>query len=71
MSYRIFILFTGFGLSVIGGVSTIAYLNLLTTGFEFTDYLYYISTNIECLLLPFGILLIWFSIYFPGIGRED
>ncbi|WP_243300098.1 hypothetical protein [Bacillus litorisediminis] len=71
MSYRIFMLFTGFGLSVVGGISTIAYLNLLTTGFEFRDYLYYISTHIECLLLPLGMMLIWFSLYFPGVGKED
>ena len=64
-------LLTGFGLSVIGGISTIAYLNLLTTGFEFIDYLYYIGTHMECLLLPLGILLIWVSLYFPGLGRED
>ncbi|GAA0325167.1 hypothetical protein GCM10008967_14730 [Bacillus carboniphilus] len=71
MSYRIFLLLTGFGLSVAGGISTLAYLNLLTTGLEFLDYLIFIATNIECLLLPIGIAFIWFSIYIPNLRQKD
>lgn len=71
MSYRIFLLLTGFGLSVAGGISTLAYLNLLTTGLEFLDYLIFITTNIECLLLPIGIGFIWVSIYIPNLRHKD
>jgi hypothetical protein len=63
MIFRFFMLLIGFGFAVSGGVSTIAYLNILTTGFLFTDYLLFISTKIECYLLPIGILIIWLSIY--------
>lgn len=66
MLFRIFVLLTGFGLAVSGGVSTIAYLNLLTTGHNMVEYFNYISTRIECYLLLIGIILIWLSIYFPG-----
>ncbi|UII57012.1 hypothetical protein LS684_06115 [Cytobacillus spongiae] len=70
MIIRIFLLFTGFGIAVSGGVSTVAYLNLLTTGHGFLEYLEFISSRIECYLLPAGIFIIWTSIYFPSKGEE-
>lgn len=66
MIFRAFTLFTGFGIAVSGGVSTIAYLNLLTTGHGFTEYLAFISTRIECYLLPIGLIIMWLSLYTPG-----
>jgi hypothetical protein len=66
MLLRIILLLTGFTLAVSGGVSTIAYLNLLTMGHDFMEYITYISKRIECYLLAIGILIIWFSIYFPN-----
>jgi hypothetical protein len=65
MLFRSFILLTGFGMAVAGGVSTIAYLNLLTTGYSYMDYFIYISKKVECYLLPLGILLVWISVYNP------
>nr|WP_242035150.1 hypothetical protein [Mesobacillus harenae] len=65
MVFRAFVLLTGFGLAVAGGVSIIAYLNLLTTGHRFSEYFSFITTRIECYLLPGGIILIWLSIYYP------
>lgn len=59
-------LLTGFGLAVSGGISLIAYLNLLTAGYIFKEYVMFISSRIECYLLPIGILIIWVSIYFPA-----
>jgi hypothetical protein len=67
--FRPFLLLTGFGLAVSGGVSTIAYLNLLTTGYGLIEYLLFITKKVECQLLPIGILVIWMSIYFP-IGSD-
>lgn len=66
MLFRALLLLTGFTLAVSGGVSSIAYLNLLATGHDFIDYLLYITKRIECYLLAVGILIIWFSIYFPN-----
>jgi hypothetical protein len=70
MLFRVFLLLTGFGLAVLGGVSTIAYLNLLATGLGFIEYLQFISKRIECYLLPIGIVLIATSIYFPNKGKR-
>lgn len=69
MIFRLFIFLIGFGLAIIGGVSTIAYLNLLVIGHSFTEYLLHIVYKIECYPLVIGILLIWISIYFP-IGKN-
>lgn len=70
MLFRVFILLTGFGFSVAGGVSTIAYLNLLTTGHGFMEYFQFISTRVECYLLLIGLFLIWLSIYFPNFKKD-
>jgi hypothetical protein len=63
---RLFLYLIGFGLSVIGGVTSIAYLNIITAGQSIIDYFYFISKKIECYLFPFGFFLIWLSLYFPS-----
>ncbi|MFS0824160.1 hypothetical protein ABC371_21250 [Bacillus sp. 1P02SD] len=63
---RAFFFLVGFGLAVCGGISTIAYLNLTTTGLSFLEYLQYISQRIECYLVVVGLVMIWISIYFPA-----
>lgn len=65
MVVQLFGLFIGFGLAVSGGVSLIMYLNLLTTGMTFTDYIVFVSTRVECYLFLLGILVITLSIYIP------
>ncbi|WP_425426221.1 hypothetical protein [Tuberibacillus calidus] len=62
---RVFFLFVGFGFAVAGGVSIIAYLNLLTMGQAFHDYMEFIIHRVETYLFIGGILLMWTSIYFP------
>lgn len=53
----------GFGLAVIGGVTIIAYLNYIPAGVSWIDYFLFISTRVECLFLPIGILIIAIVIY--------
>lgn len=65
MIFRIFTLLTGFGFAVSGGISTIAYLNLLTTGHGIIEYLSFITKRPECYLLIVGIIIISISIYYP------
>jgi hypothetical protein len=65
MIFRLFLFLIGFGVAVAGGVSTIAYLNLLTTGHGFAEYLLFITRRIECYLFPLGVSIIWMSIYLP------
>ncbi|WP_044748685.1 hypothetical protein [Bacillus alveayuensis] len=62
---RVFIYLIGFGFSVIGGVTAIAYLNIITAGQGIIDYFYFISKKMECYLFLFGFFLIWLSLYFP------
>jgi hypothetical protein len=62
---RIFIYLVGFGVSVIGGVTVITYLNIMTPERGWSEYFSYICTRVECYLLPIGLLLMWGSLYFP------
>ncbi|MDT0159787.1 hypothetical protein [Bacillus sp. AG4(2022)] len=70
MIFRLFIFITGFGLAVAGGISTVAYLNLLIAGHELSDYFSYILKRPECGLLPAGIVIITVAVYFPQ-GTEE
>ncbi|WP_216828297.1 hypothetical protein [Alkalihalobacterium elongatum] len=63
--FRVFSLLVGFGLAVAGGVSLLAYLNLLTAGYDFITYLRFISTRIELYMVIVGGLIITLSIYWP------
>ncbi|MBB5174832.1 hypothetical protein HNQ41_003055 [Texcoconibacillus texcoconensis] len=65
MVFRIFFLLLGFGFSVSGGISLVAYLNLLTAGYSIIDYFMFITVRIETIFFIIGIFLIWTSIYFP------
>lgn len=59
----VFIFLIGFGLAVSGGVSLIAYLNLLPTGISWLEYLLFIKGRMECYFLPVGLLLMLAVIY--------
>lgn len=63
---RIILFLVGFGFSIIGFMYTIAYLNYLSIGYSFTDYLKFIITKIECLLAPIGLILISIAIFKKG-----
>ena len=71
MIYRIILLTIGFAIAVSGGISTIAYLNMITAGHGFDEYLSFISKRVECYLLPVGIGIIWLSIYWPHHDDEN
>lgn len=58
MFFRSFIFLFGFGLSVISLSFIIIYLNLLTIGYNFLDYVHFIIRRIECINLVTGIILI-------------
>ncbi|MBM7644014.1 hypothetical protein JOD45_000205 [Scopulibacillus daqui] len=65
MLFRFFIFLVGFGLAVAGGISIIAYLNIMTTGHGFAEYIFFMSQRIETYLFFTGVFIIWLSIYFP------
>lgn len=66
MLTRVFIFLIGFGLLLIGSVYMISYLNLLTIGYNFFDYVKFIINRLECYYFLIGLILIIISIYFMG-----
>lgn len=62
MYQKIFLFLIGFGLTVIGFIYIISYLNLLTIGYNFLYYVNFIIRRIECLYAPIGLILIFISI---------
>ncbi len=63
---RVLFFLLGFGLSVIGFVYIISYLNLLTIGYNFIQYVNFIIRRIECLYAFIGLLIMFIVIYYPG-----
>lgn len=70
MSIRILFFLIGFGLTVIGLVYIISYLNLLTVGYNFKEYVQFIIRRIECLNALIGFLIMLCTIYLPG-GKNE
>ncbi len=63
---RLFFLLLGFGLSLIGFIYIISYLNLLTIGYNFYEYVNFIIRRVECMYAPIGIIMIILTIMLPG-----
>ena len=66
MILKIFLFLLGFGLTTIGCVYIISYLNLLTIGYNFLQYVNFIIRRIECLNAILGIILMWIAIIIGG-----
>lgn len=63
---KIFIFLIGFGLTIIGLVYVILYLNLFSFGYNFLDYVNFIIRRIECLYTFIGIILMLISFNIGG-----
>ena len=59
MVFKTFIFLFGFGLTVISLSYIVIYLNLLTIGYNFSDYVNFIIRRIECLNIFIGIILMF------------
>ena len=59
---RLFFFLVGFGLTVIGFVYIISYLNLLSIGYNFSYYVKFIIRRVECLNALIGIIIMTLSI---------
>lgn len=70
MLSRIFFFLIGFGLTIIGLMYIIIYLNLLSIGYNFLEYVKFISSRLECLFSVIGIIIMFFSIYIKG-GKKN
>jgi len=58
MVARVFFFLIGFGLTVIGCIYIISYMNLMTIGYNFNEYVNFIIRRIECLYAVIGLILI-------------
>ena len=61
--FYIVLFLLGFGLSIIGFIYIITYLNYLTIGYSTRDYLILIFTRKECLLSIIGLLMMVIVIF--------
>lgn len=61
MLIKVFFFLIGFGLTILGFIYIISYLNLLTLGYNFFDYVHFIIRRIECLNAFIGIIIMLIS----------
>lgn len=54
---KIVLFLFGFGMTTIGFVYIICYLNLLTLGYSFLEYVQFIISRLECINAFIGILI--------------
>lgn len=69
--YRLFLFLIAFGLMVIGFTYIITYMNLMTMGYSFLEYLRFIFSRIECLFSIIGFILISIIIFTKGSETYD
>lgn len=70
MQKKVLIFLIGFGLTVIGCVYIISYLNLLTMGYNFLEYVKFIIRRPECINALIGIILLIISVNMKGDKHE-
>lgn len=70
MAIRLFFFLLGFGLSVIGFMYIISYLNLLTMGYSYLEYFVFILKRIECVIAFFGLIMITWTIFKGGRSHD-
>lgn len=69
MFIKSFLFLFGFGLSVISTTFILMYLNLFTLGYNFFDYIFFISKRIECINIFVGLLFIYIA--FLNGGKNE
>ncbi len=68
---RVFFFLLGFGLMVIGFSFIILYLNLTTIGYNFSNYVHFISRRIECYYSILGFIIMILSITIKGDKKYE
>lgn len=68
---RVFFFLLGFGFSVIGFSFIILYLNLLTIGYNFINYVNFIIRRGECYFSIIGIMIMILSIVIKEKKRHE
>ncbi len=70
MFTKIFFFLLGFGFTLIGFMYIILYLNLLSIGYNFLEYVNFIIGRIECYFSIIGIVIIAIVLRKPGGNYE-
>ena len=68
---RVFFFLMGFGFTVMGCSFIILYLNLTTMGYNFINYVNFISRRIECYFSIIGLIMMFLSIWIKGDKRDE
>ena len=63
---RIFFFLLGFGLTISGSIYIISYLNLLTIGYNFYEYVNFIIRRLECFMTLIGLVIMILAINYKG-----
>ena len=71
MFARVFFFLIGFGFTVIGFVYIISYLNLMTIGYNFLEYVNFIIRQVECLFALFGLIIMILTVFIPERGKNE
>ena len=66
MFLKIIFFLIGFGLTTIGSVYIICYLNLFSIGYNFFEYVNFIIRRIECINAFIGIIIMILSLNIGG-----
>ena len=70
MFFKLFLFLIGFGLTTIGFVYIICYLNLFSIGYNFLEYVNFIIRRFECLSAGIGIIIMILSINIGGKNEK-
>ena len=68
---RVFFFLLGFGFTVIGFSFIILFLNLTTMGYNFVNYVNFISRRIECYYSIVGLIIMMLSIWIKGDKKDE
>ncbi len=71
MLYRIFIFLIGFGFMIIGNIYIISYLNLMTIGYNFIEYVNFIIRSAEFIYTVIGFIIVNLCIFIKGSDKHE
>lgn len=68
---RMFFFLLGFSLTLVGAIYCICYLNLMTIGYNFKEYVNFIIRSPECLQMLVGFIILGLTIFIPGGEKNE
>lgn len=68
---RAFFFLFGFGMMVIGFTYVILYLNLMSIGYNFSEYVNFIFSRIECYFVLIGLIILVLSVFVKGEDKNE